>query len=94
VTCFGELHNGTRTVIAIREFEEGDEMDQSPTDPPADDQPPADPPYEVRRSRPQNNDSFVGGLDILTVHRMIEDIDQENTDKEKRSPSGDTPESR
>ena len=27
--------------------------------------------YEVRRSLPRNDDSFIGGLDILTIHQMI-----------------------
>ena len=81
-----QVANGTKTVIAIRNFDEGDQMDQSPTDSQADDQPP-DEPYEVRRSRPQNSDSFIGGLDILTVHQMIEEIDQQNAAKEKRSPT-------
>ena len=29
--------------------------------------------YEVRRSLPRNGDSFMGGLDILTIHQMVQE---------------------
>ena len=29
--------------------------------------------YEVRRSLPRNGDSYIGGLDILTIHQMLEE---------------------
>ncbi len=56
-------------------------MDKSPTNVQGV-KPPADETYEVRRSLPQHGDSFIGGLDILTIHRMIEEQDAENEVKE------------
>lgn len=64
--------NGTRTVIATRDFDSSDEMDESPNATPVA-EPGPDEAYEVRRSTPRHGDSYVGGLDILTVHRMIEE---------------------
>ncbi len=52
--------------------------------------------YEVRRAIPKNGDSFVGGLDILTVHRMIsaEQMKQDGENRESAQagipgPGGD-----
>ena len=40
--------------------------------------------YEVRRSLPRHGDSYIGGLDILTVHQMIEEQQEQlpKTDSE------------
>lgn len=40
--------------------------------------------YEVRRSLPQNGDSFIGSLDILTIHQMIQEQQEQlpQTDSE------------
>ena len=38
----------------------------SPNSTDADDQP-----YEVKRNRPAAGDSFIGGLDVLTVHEQL-----------------------
>ena len=30
-----------------------------------------DQPYEVKRNQPSMGDSFIGGLDVLTVHQQL-----------------------
>ncbi|MCH2212980.1 MAG: hypothetical protein MK110_16880 [Fuerstiella sp.] len=42
--------------------------------------------YEVRRTPPRNGDSFVGGLDILTIHRMIEEQNAGSSRQESVDP--------
>ncbi len=42
--------------------------------------------YEVRKSVPRNGDSYIGGLDILTVHQMIEEQNRAN-EKPKGEPT-------
>ena len=59
-------------MIATRDFNNSDNSDEASQQIPVTDAG-ADEAYEVRRSRPRHGDSYVGGLDILTVHRMIEE---------------------
>lgn|GEM_PF-2698994 len=41
--------------------------------------------YEVRKSVPRHGDSYIGGLDILTVHQMIEEQNRDNRTKGDKS---------
>ena len=75
--------NGNRTLIAIRAFGKGGEMEQSSRNAHVGDRP-SEESYEVHRSRPRNSDSFIGGLDILTIHRMLE---EQNTGNAKQESS-------
>ena len=63
-------------MIAIRARDNGDKMDKSSEDDQAERQS-TDEIYEVRRSLPRHGDSYIGGLDILTVHRMLEEQNAE-----------------
>jgi hypothetical protein len=63
-------------VIAIRATDNGDQMDKSSADDQAERQS-TDETYEVQRSQPRHGDSYIGGLDILTVHRMLEEQNAE-----------------
>ncbi len=69
-------------MIATRNFDNSSEKDESSGIPGT--EPGPDEAYEVRRSRPRHGDSYVGGLDILTVHRMIE---EQNRESESQKPS-------
>ena len=68
----------TKTVIATRAEDNDIEDDSSEDDleqatsvhPP---EQVRDEAYEVRRSLPRNGDSFIGSLDILTIHQMMQD---------------------
>jgi len=41
--------------------------------------------YEVRKSAPRHGDSYIGGLDILTVHQMIEEQNRANDQPKNES---------
>lgn len=73
-------------MIATRNFDSSDEMDESPEGKPVA-EPAPDDAYEVRRSAPRHGDSYVGGLDILTVHRMIEEQNKLRDNKESQASS-------
>ena len=75
--------NGSKTLIAFRTFGKGGEMEQSSRSARAGDRP-SEASYEVHRSFPRNCDSFIGGLDILTIHRMLK---EQNTGNAKQESS-------
>lgn len=64
-------------MIAPRTIDNGDQIEKTSADVRANEAT-DDEAYEVRRSRPRLGDSYVGGLDILTVHRMIEEQNAES----------------
>ena len=61
---------------AIRATDNGDQMDKLSEDDQTEPQSNEET-YEVRRSQPRHGDSYMGGLDILTVHRMLEEQNAE-----------------
>lgn len=72
-------------MIAFRTDDENRQEDDQSTQAPAsaghmDDS------YEVPRSAPRHGDSFVGGLDILTVHQMIEEQNRLKSDASEQNP--------
>ena len=66
------MKNATETVITTRVSDNGDHMNQRSMDAQTVNQS-SEETCEVQRSRPHPSDSFIGGLDILTVHQVIEE---------------------
>jgi hypothetical protein len=68
----------TTSVIATRTTDNGEQMDKLAEDEDGQAEPRSnEESYEVRRSQPRHGDSYMGGLDILTVHRMLEEQNAE-----------------
>ncbi len=67
-------------MIAFKTNEENSQErpDSTPVQSPAD-------AYEVRKSVPRHGDSYIGGLDILTVHQMIEEQNRDNRTQDNES---------
>lgn len=63
-------------MIANRTTDNGEQMDKLAEDGQAEPRSNEES-YEVRRSQPRHGDSYMGGLDILTVHRMLEEQNAE-----------------